>query len=205
MSIIAPALRRNRWSWIAAASAVLVGGSVALILYQATHRAPSVPQAETSVGPSTVSTPDIAQAAWRLDIRPQGAGGSLTKAAKAALVAQKPKVAQTIKELYDALFLAPEAVREVAGRSFSAGAARSLLAIKAGVPKGAEDVAITRRVARVSIDANGARFATARVAVEATGTMGGKDFKLNHNAHLWLERNGNRWIVIGFDVTQVPK
>lgn len=197
MSIVAPSQRRLVWP---VAIALTCSMLVALLLYLPT-RTPTVE------GPDSVAAPGVRQADWEVRVFPAGVagGGKLTKATKDRVAAQRERVSTVIKDVYDALFLNPDRLKGVLARGFTRAAAAGAARAKIGLPAGAGEVHIKRRVARVGIHVRGVDRAAARVAVFGTAEVKGRPIRFEHVASLWLERSDGAWKVIGFDVVQGPQ
>ena len=197
MSIVAPSQRRLVWPVAIALTCSMV---VALLLYLPTRTTP------TSDPVGSVAAPGVAQADWELKVFPAGVAGSkgLTKKVKARIAAQRTPLNALVTEVYDALFLEPGRAEAVIRDRFSRDAGRAL-GSKIGLPKGADDVQIKRRIARVGIHVQGATRAAARVTVTGLATVKNRKVRFEHSASLWLERSHRAWKVIGYDVIQGPK
>ena len=200
MSIIAPALRRNRWSYIALAGTLALLaliGALALKNQRAGSSSPVDPGA-------TVAAPGIEQPAWDMRTFPAGTVGKPTKAQVDAVAAESDSVQGMVRDVYDALWLKPGTLDQVMAGSFEPAAAKAIKAARVGLPQGAADVQIVKRKASIGIDATGAKTAAARVIVVAQGESKKGSWKMHHAANLWLQRQGNAWKVIAFDYKQGP-
>jgi hypothetical protein len=151
-----------------------------------------------------VSTRDIDQAPWRIKIRPTGTVAKVTRADKKRFKAQKPRLANLVRDVYDALFLFPSRQRKVIRKHFDGAAGHKVMSSKAGVPGRAESVQTRKRVASIGLQPNGADAAAARVVVRVKGRIGAKVFHFAHRGTLWLERSKRVWKVVGFEVSQAP-
>jgi hypothetical protein len=151
-----------------------------------------------------VSTAKIKQAPWRIRMQPVGSVGKITRADKKQLKAQRPKLVTLVKDVYDSLFLFPSRKKAVLRKRFVRRAARRVLSSNAGVSPRAERVHTWSRRADIGVQPNNAAAAAVKVYVHATGTVGGKIFRLVHRATLWLQRSKRAWKVVGFEVNQGP-
>jgi hypothetical protein len=197
MSFVAPSQRRLVWPVAIALAATML---VALSLYLPT-RTPSV---DTS---DPIAAPGVAQADWEVKVFPAGVAGTgkLTKSMKARIAAQREPLNALLREVYDSTFLAPSEMKAAIGRHFSKAAAAQALGSKIGLPRGAREVQIEQRSARVGIHVQGASRAAAHVKITGRATVDGRALRFEHDASLWLERAKTDWQVIGFDVVQGPK
>ena len=161
---------------------------------------------EEVTGPSATATvPDIKQARWDFKVRPSAVlAKRLKKKERRALMRQRGPLKRTVKEVYDALFLYPEATRDVIRRRFVGNASRAMLSARAGMGAGATEVKTLRRSAAIGIDANSGRRAAAVVSIRARASIDGDRVRMKHRSTLWLERVGGRWVAIGFQVNQKP-
>ena len=161
---------------------------------------------EEVAGPSATATvPDIKQARWDFKVRPSAVlAKRLKKKERKRLMRQRGPLKRTVKEVYDALFLNPEATREVIRRRFVGSASRAMLSAQAGVRGGATEVKTLRRSAAIGIDATSGRRAAATVFIRARAWMDGERVGMKHRSTLWLERVKGRWVAIGFQVNQEP-
>jgi hypothetical protein len=195
VSVVIPTPKRLLWP-IAICLGVLAAGAVALYL----------PTGETLTPPSSpaIVDPSLPQAKWEVKTYPAGGAsiGKLSRREKASVKAQRERLSTLVKDVFDALFLAPSDVRAVLKERFTDAAARSLLSSKIGLPDETANVQIKKRSARVGVHVDSARRAAAKVTIAGKGTNRGRRVRFSHNATLWLEREKGAWKVIGFDVTQ---
>lgn len=117
---------------------------------------------------------------------------------------QEKALEKLIRRWSDAVYLFPGDLRRSTQRYFTTPAANAFRASDVGLPKGAREVQTRRRAARIWIDIDGARRAAAHVEVIATGRSSSGEFRTASDTRLWLERDGNAWKVIGYDVDQRP-
>lgn len=146
------------------------------------------------------TAPKIEHAPWKLRVSRAGRPEQLSKQAKARLEAQRPKVKQTIRAAYDAIFLD----QERPARSFTDLAWRAFQETHAILPEGSETVRLLWRRALIGLQADSARRASAEVTVVARGIQGERKFKLSHQARLWLERREQGWKIAAFDMNRRP-
>ena len=153
-------------------------------------------------GRDVAEAPALKQAAWHLQRRVVGdtKGPSHKKVLKLQLAA----VSATVTDLYDALLLHPDTVKEFATDHMSPDAARALSSSKIAFGDSIERVQTLRRAASVSLQGPSASHAAARVAIKLRGRNGQKEVHLQHHATLWLERVKSNWRVIAFDTSQRP-
>ena len=146
--------------------------------------------------------PAIAQAKWKIKTRAVARVGKLSKKQKRRLKVQRPRVKRLVREAYDALFLEPDSMEPIISRRFSRGAGRALLASRAGFRPGAERVKTLTRRANIGIQAHTASAAAARIFVRARAKGSNGPVRLRHRATMWMQRAGDGWHVIGFEVDQ---
>ncbi|CAN5594024.1 hypothetical protein BH18ACT16_BH18ACT16_13970 [soil metagenome] len=144
--------------------------------------------------------PKIDHAPWKLRVSRAGRPGQLTKDAKARLEAQRPKVKEAVQGAYDAIFLG----QKPTARFFTDLAWRALQETHAALPQGSENVRLLWRRARIGLQADSARRASAQVTVVASGIQSERKFKLSHRARLWLERKEQGWKIAAFDMNRQP-
>jgi hypothetical protein len=106
------------------------------------------------------------------------------------------------REVFDAMFLSPELQSKALKSSFQPDARKSYQRAGAGVPKGADDVQIRRRTARIVIEGN-AR-ATIAVRIVARGQASNGEFATDHRSVLYAARGNSGWKVFGFVMDQGP-
>jgi hypothetical protein len=152
----------------------------------------------------SIGAPEFVQPKWRIESYPAGATGKITKAERSALAKQRVQLSGVVTSVYDALFLEPGDLEKAVRSSFDKGAADVMLRTHAGLTRDAADVRITRRVARIGIQPEGARRAAAKVKVIARAEVDGREIDIKHQSILWLQRGADGWRVIGFDVRQAP-
>lgn len=203
----APATARRRLppaavaGLVAAATGLVVLGALVLGARDSQDTAPAPP-------PSPVekpSPPPIEQASWRIEVRPAGATGAMSKSERRRLRAQRPRAAELVRSVYEALFLRPQARRGAIDARFAPVARRSFRRLDGvGMPDGVVRVKTIVRAARIAIEAPRARHAVAAVRVRARGRAGPRTVRVFHRSTLWLERSGRRWRVMAYNVEQTP-
>jgi hypothetical protein len=157
---------------------------------------------ETRQAPPTPSpSPTIHQADWQIKSYPAVTFRRVSKKERHRFRVQRPRVKTLIKDVYDALFLEPKNKKEALKRNFTRRARRAFARTRAGIEAGAA-VKITRRSAKVGIQAKGARRAVAVVTVRAKAMLEDRAVRVVHKSKLWLERSHRGWRVIGFEVNQ---
>lgn len=197
VSIVAPIQKRP---WVAIAIAVMV--ALVVTIAAAVMLQPGRRLLSRGGAAAEETVPEVPQARWTFDTGPAGGVGKLTKQQSTALRRQRGPLRATVKSVYGALFLDPSALPAVLRSSFSPGAARSFKRARAGIAV-AGTVRTTYRGADISMQPlDGVRRAVATVAVRAAEVDG--DGRMLHQATLWLERPGDRWKVVAFDVSQTP-
>jgi hypothetical protein len=193
---------RSRPWWLAALVVAVVVGVIAAAVAMTAEDDPP-PGADP--GPSgSVGDPKIKQADWRIGVKRAGKSGKLSKRQKKMFTKHRKALRSVTRDVYDAMFLSPEKLEGTMRKVFTPKARGVLKRSKAGLPKGAEDIRIRRRIARIAIDASGSRRATMKVRVVATGTAKGKKFALEHNSSLYLSRDAARWKAFAFTIDQGP-
>ncbi|MGH2827402.1 MAG: hypothetical protein ACRDKF_10575 [Actinomycetota bacterium] len=193
---------RSRPWWLAAlVVAVVVGVIAAAVAMTADDEPPPV----ADPGPSgSVGDPKVKQADWKIGVKRAGKSGKLSKQQKKMFTKHRKALRSVTRDVYDAMFLSPEKLDGTMKRVFTPKARGVLKRSEAGLPKGAKDIRIRRRIARIAIDASGSRRATMKVRVVATGTAKGKRFALEHNSSLYLSRDAGRWKAFAFTIEQGP-
>lgn len=195
MSITFPTQRRV---WIPAMAAGAMAVVVATAALSTRTEAPgrSAPEG-VAEGPGTVR-----QAEWDVDVEIDGVIGGLRPRERQHVRKQGRPVVALIKEVYDGLFLAPEDFRNIARRAFTAQAGHAFGKAGAGAPERARAIRTTKRAAVVTIDAEGAARAAARVKVKARMKVSGQRIRVAHEGTWWLQKDKRSWKVIAFDVDQ---
>jgi hypothetical protein len=160
---------------------------------------PDRPGATTSQGDSTL--PSIHQARWRIRA---AAVGRLPKRDRERFIKQRERIATSIKQAYEGLFLDPGQVRSALRGIVIPSAATQLIRRDAGVPARAKRVKTLKREARIWIQPGRFNRAAAKVIVRARATVGTETRRVKHIANLWLERRGPKWRVIAYDFQQRP-
>ena len=197
MSAIAESLRRQSVPLLTIAI-VLVAGAIGWLVISRI--------ATTTVSSDTdlpVAAPAVEQAPWKIKYAAEGRFGKLSTAQKNRFAVQKKDVGVLVASIYDALFLEPATLDHVIKSSFSSLAARSFDTKDLGLPRGATDAKTTTRRAVVSVDAQTADLAIARITVAVEATVNDQPVDVKHQSTLWLERDGD-WKVIAFDLKQGP-
>lgn len=197
MSVAAWGEKRRSWVGIMIAGGLVVAAMAGFV------GASFVARQVRSDGRSNASIAiPTASSAW--DIRSFAAGGKPSPHAKRLIAERGAQVSVIVRDLYDALLFGRGDLGDVARSHFTPPAAAALGAAKIGLPKELRDIQVTKRTASIGIQARGADHAGVRVDVALQGSEGDRLIRLSHRATLWLERDGMRWSVIGFDVNQKP-
>lgn len=152
--------------------------------------------------PEAAPAPEIPQAKWKIKTRSVARVGKLSKKQKRRLDVQRRRLKSVVREVYEALFLEPESMKQVISGRFSRGAGRALLQSGTGFRPGAKRVKTLTRRANIGIQAHTASAAAARVFVRARARGSGSIVRLRHRATMWMQREGDGWQVIGFEVDQ---
>jgi hypothetical protein len=194
VSVVIPNPKRLVWP-VAICLCLLAAGFAAVYL---PTREAAIPAAPAIVDPA------LPQAKWEVTTFPAGGAGvgKLSKREKASVTAQRDRLSKLVKDVFDALFLAPKDLRSVLKQRFTAAASSSLLGSRIGLPDETSNVQIRKRAARVGVHVDSARRAAARVTIAGKGTNRGRKVRFSHEATLWLERAKGTWRVIAFDVKQ---
>jgi hypothetical protein len=187
--------KRRSW-WVLPVAAVVVGGMIAVAVAMTTDD-------ERAAGPSsgTIGDPEIRQAKWKISAK-RAPGKRFSKKQRAAFKRQKRKLNGVTREVFDSMFLSPELQSKALKSSFQPDARKSYQRAGVGVPKGADDVQIRRRMARIVIEGN-AR-ATISVRVVARGQEPKGEFTTDHRSVLYAARGNSGWKVFGFVMDQGP-
>jgi len=181
-------------------AALVLASAVAVAGCQEDSQPPS-----TSPDPmpsETPSVPQIAQAKWKMKATPVGKVGKLTKKQRGRHKVQRARVKSVVREVYQALFLDPESIRQVISERFSRRAGRALLRAGPGFRPGAEKVKTLQRRANIGLQAHTASAAAAKVFVRARAQGSDAVVRLRHRATMWMQRIDGEWRVIGFEVEQ---
>ena len=185
--------RRRAVVALALASAVAVAGC------QDSQPPSSSPEpSPTEASPS----PQIPQAKWKMKTQSVGRLGKLSNKQKRRHKAQRPRIKRVVREVYAALFLEPDAIREVISERFSRRAGRALLRAGPGFRPGAERVRTLTRHASIGLQAHTPSSAAAKIFVRARAKGPGAVVRLRHRATMWMQRIDGEWRVIGFEVDQ---
>ena len=193
---------RSRPWWLAALVIAVVVGVIAAAIAMTAEDDPP-PDADPGSSGS-VGDPKVKQADWKIDVKRAGKPGKLSKRHRKVFTKQRKALRLVTRDVYDAMFLSPEKLDGTMRKTFKRKARTALKRSKAGLPRGAKDISIRRRIARIAIDASGSKRATMKVRVVATGTAKGKKFALEHNSVLYLSRDGAGWKAFAFTVDQGP-
>jgi hypothetical protein len=185
--------------WIGLVLALVAVLLISLAVLREQGREPDRPGATTSQGDSTL--PSIQQARWRIRA---AAVGRLPKRDRERFIKQRERIAASIKQAYEGLFLDPGHVRSALRGIVIPTAATQLIRRDAGVPARAKRVKTLKREARIWIQPGRFSRAAAKVVVRARATVGTETRRVKHIANLWLERRGPRWRVIAYDFQQRP-
>ena len=113
-------------------------------------------------------------------------------------------IEKLVRDWNDALILSPGQFGAMTKKYFAPPAGNAMSSSNFGLPKGADKVETTRRFARISIEADGAKRAVVRVSVVSRGHSDDGEFRSESKSTLWLERTGSKWHVIAFDANQQP-
>ena len=148
--------------------------------------------------------PSIVQAPWRVVAKPLATLGKPTKKQKRAMAVLRPKVAATVRDLYDALTISRANVRTATNEAMTVPAARALRS-RLPVPESLRRIKTTRRAAEIGIDLKSQARAAAKVTIAFQAEKGKDQLAYSHNGTLWLERTPKGWQVIAFDLDQKLK
>jgi len=189
--------KRKPW-WLLAVAILAVGGLVAAAMAMTTDDDRS-----NSRGPSpgSIGDPEVRQAKWKLTVK-RAPGKRLSKKQKAALRRQRKNLKTMTQDIFDALFLSPEQQSKALRTHFTVKARKSFQRLGVGAPKGAEDVRIRRRSARIVIDET--VRATVNVYVVARGQTNESPFATMNRSALYVAREKGDWKVFGYEVDQQP-
>jgi len=186
--------KRKPW-WLLAVAIFAVGGLVAAAMAMTDDRSRGGPS------PGSIGDPEIRQAQWRFTVK-RAPGRKLSKNQRASFPTQRKKLKKMAQDVFDALFLSPENQGKALRTNFTPSARKSYQRTGVGVPKGADDVRIKRRAARIVIDQT-AR-ATMSVNVIALGQADKGPFATAHRSVLYVAREKGGWKVFGYEVDQQP-
>lgn len=161
------------------------------------------PSASPAPSPADATpVPRIPQAKWKMKTSPVGRVGKLSKKQKRRHKTQREHVKSVVREVYAALFLEPDSVRQVVSDRFSRRAGRALLRAGPGFRPGAERVRTVRRTANIGLQAHTASAAAAKIFVKARARGSDSVVRVRHRATMWMQRIDGEWKVIGFEVDQ---
>ena len=157
-----------------------------------------------SIGAGRGQTGDAAipQAAWEVKAYPAPGVEGITKADKKVFAREREPVIESIRHLYEALFLEPDAVPETVRGTLTPAAAKILESSRMGLHDKVEDVRTTTRFVKVGIQVDGGLRAAAVVRVEARALRKSSPIHVWHRAKLWLEKDDGKWKVVAFDAEQ---
>ncbi|MGH2748682.1 MAG: hypothetical protein ACRDKB_12270 [Actinomycetota bacterium] len=195
MSVVAPAAKRL---WVPVMAGVVALAAVTAAALVVTSEPAEAPTRSASAPGGPVAA---AHAEWSIRTYPTGVATKRTKADRARVAAARPRVKTLIKDLYDAVFVHPDRLRDALSQHAIVAVAREIKRSGIGLPTKAEEALIKKRSARVGIEGNRTRYAVAVVRIVSKGIIEGRRFRLVHNANLWLQREKG-WKVIGFDFDQ---
>ncbi|MGH2754444.1 MAG: hypothetical protein ACRDLB_08410 [Actinomycetota bacterium] len=197
MSTMIPTERRT-WLPLAAGMSLLLAGIWGMLVLPRRD----IPSSRRPTDAISITDPSIPQARWEARVFPAGVLGDVSKSEKALVKRARPKVVTTVREIYDALLLAPGRLNDLRGNALTPEAAAALARSGLAVPKGMNDIRTTKRVANIGIEVETARRAAARVSVSYRGMLNDKPVKIAQRATLWLEDDGKHWLVIAFNGEQ---
>ena len=195
------ASKKRPW-WLGGLALLVVIGVAVTALALAPDDEDSPPPGRTGPPSGSIGVPDIKQARWKISTERAAFTGKLTKPEKESLKKQRRVLSGMTRAVFDALFLSPGKREKALRTSFTPSARKSYLRARVGVPRGADDVRVRRRVARIAIDGN-AR-ATLKVRIIALGDDDKGRFAVDHRSALYAARTGAKWKVFGFSVDQKP-
>ncbi|HEX2196057.1 MAG TPA: hypothetical protein VHJ76_03945 [Actinomycetota bacterium] len=157
-----------------------------------------------SIGSGRGATGDAAipQAAWEIKAYPAPGAEGITEADKEAFAREREPVVDSIRGLYEALFLKPDAVERTVRATLTPAAADVLASSRIGLHDKVEDVRTTTRFVRVGIQVDGGRRAAAVVRVEARALRNSSPIRVWHRARLWMEKDDGKWKVVAFEAEQ---
>ncbi|MGH2773879.1 MAG: hypothetical protein ACRDJT_00405 [Actinomycetota bacterium] len=189
---------RKPW-WLLVVAIFAIGGIVAAAVAMTAEDDDSI----TSRGPSSgsIGNPEIRQASWKFTFQ-KAPGKRLTNKQRASLSTQRSKLKTMTQDLFDAMFLSPEKQGKALKANFTPKARLSYQRASTGVPKGADDVRVRWRSAKITIDGN--VRATMDVKVKARGQANAGAFAVEHHSVLYVARERDGWKVFGFRVDQKP-
>ena len=144
----------------------------------------------------------IRQAAWEIKAYPAPGAQGVTKEARAAFERERGDVVGSIQQLYEALFLKPDAVDKTVRTTLTRSAAKVLDGSRIGLRDQVEDVRTTARFVKVGIQVDDGLRAAAVVRVEARALRKSSPIRVWHRAKLWLEKEEGVWKVVAFDAEQ---
>ena len=145
--------------------------------------------------------PAIAQAPWKIYSHPTAAFGKSTHKERKAFRKIAPKVAATVRNVYDAMLVSRKQLR-FAARKWMTGIAARELRRRPPVPSSLTAIETTRRHASIGIDATSRRRAAAKVEIKFSAKRNDKRMRFVHRGTLWLEWGDHGWQVIAFDIFQ---
>jgi hypothetical protein len=144
----------------------------------------------------------IPQAAWQVKAYPAPTAAGTTKDGRAVFLRERDDVVGTIQQLYDALFLRPDAVEKTVRTVLTPAASKVLAGSRIGLHDRVEDVKTTTRFVKVGIQVDEGLRAAAVVRVEAEALRRSSPIHVWHRAKLWLEKGDGGWKVVAFDAEQ---
>ena len=180
--------------------ALLIGGGIAAVVALAVIAGLLLqdsddPVDEPSPQPTQASPPPLPP--WRIDVVPAGSLGRVTRKERGRVRAQAPDLARLVRSVQNTLFLSPFSLREVGRSYFSSGALTSFRRTSGRLERQA---VLLRRRARIAVEVERARTAAAEVLVISARPVGRP--RLATRTRLWLERAGQGWRIVGYEVDQ---
>ena len=197
MSTMIPGERRA-WLPLAAGMSLLVAGIWGMLVLPRRE----IPSSHRPSDATSVTDPSIPQARWEANVFPAGVLGKPTKKQKNLVAEERTEVVSTVREVYDALLLAPGRLKDLGGKALTPAAAKALASSKLRLPEGMNDVETTKRIAKIGIQVSGGHSAAASVSVWYRGRIKDEAVKVLQRSTLWLQGDGKHWTVIAFDGTQ---
>jgi hypothetical protein len=153
---------------------------------------------------SAPTAPAITAAPWKTEMYAVGSSGGLSKAARKSFDRQRAQLRPVVRNVAGAIGLEAGRLKPWLKALLTPATARAISEVKHGLPGAASSVEVTRRTARVGLQAPGFGTAAARVQLDTHALLEGKAVHWRDSIVLWLERAKGGWKVIAFDLDRRP-
>lgn len=142
---------------------------------------------------------------WATAAFPVGMHRALDRNQRARFEIQRARVRTVTHDLIDALMLDPSSITAASRASMTSSAAKAIRRAIPLVPARATGVEAIRRVGRIGIQAPAFKAAAAEMKITLRAIVDGRPVKWRDNVTLWMERDGQMWRVLAFDLDRAPR